>query len=52
MLCVQPAIVGWLCKEIIKIFLLRGSASMVFPYNANAFVGLVLVLKTEILMYA
>ena len=25
-LCVQPTSVGWLCKEIIKIFRLRGSA--------------------------
>ena len=25
-LCVQPAGAGWLCKEIIKIFRLRGSA--------------------------
>ena len=32
-----------LCKEIIKIFRLRGSAGTIFPYNANAFAGLVLV---------
>lgn len=25
-LCVQPTSVGWLCKEIIKIFRFRGSA--------------------------
>ena len=42
-LCVQPTSVGWLCKEIIKIFRLRGSAGTIFPYNANAFAGLVLV---------
>ena len=81
-LCVQPTSVDWLCKEIIKIFRLRGSAGPAlkatqaagnnrspplktfrtgllpaeyggFPYNANAFAGLVLwlVLKTEISMY-
>ena len=51
-LCVQPTSVGWLCKEIIKIFRFRGSASTVFPYNANAFAGLVLVVYRSLLAKA
>ena len=41
-----------LCKEIIKIFLLRGSAGTIFPYNANAFAGLVLVAHRSLLANA
>ena len=41
-----------LCKEIIKIFLLRGSAGTIFPYNANAFAGLVLVTHRSLLANA
>ena len=51
-LCVQPTSVGWLCKEIIKIFRLRGSAGTIFPYNANAFAGLVLVAHRSLLANA
>ena len=41
-----------LCKEIIKIFLVRGSAGTIFPYNANAFAGLVLVAHRALLANA
>ena len=38
-----------LCKEIIKIFLVRRSVGMVFPYNANAFAELMLVAHRSLL---
>ena len=41
-----------LCKEIIKIFLVRRSVGTIFPYNANAFAELMLVAHRSLLANA